>query len=255
MFGAQPGSAARAGRGARPAAPWPRPTWWSSWSTAAKGWCRATRRLPRPSAARAGRSSWPSTRPTTSAPSRRARALPAGFRPGHRGERRARPRRGRAARRDRQPAARRRRRDGDASTEEEVRHGGHAPGELAVAIVGRPNAGKSSLVNRLLREERMIVSPSAGHDPRRGGLASSPWHRKKVRIVDTAGIRKAGRVARGGRGRVAERAAGAARHRAGRRRGAGRRCASSASPTRTRRSPARPTRPAAASSSPRTSGT
>ena len=32
------------------------------------------------------------------------------------------------------------------------------PNEVAVAIVGRPNSGKSSLVNRLLREERMIVS-------------------------------------------------------------------------------------------------
>jgi GTP-binding protein len=85
----------------------------------------------------------------------------------------------------------------DASTEEEERHGAHAPAELAVAIVGRPNAGKSSLVNRLLREDRMIVSPTPGttRDPVDSVLA---WHRKKVRIVDTAGIRKAGRVARGG---------------------------------------------------------
>jgi GTP-binding protein len=84
-----------------------------------------------------------------------------------------------------------------ASTEEEERHGDHAPAELAVAIVGRPNAGKSSLVNRLLREDRMIVSETPGttRDPVDSVLA---WHRKKVRIVDTAGIRKAGRVARGG---------------------------------------------------------
>jgi GTP-binding protein len=83
------------------------------------------------------------------------------------------------------------------STEEEERHGDHAPAELAVAIVGRPNAGKSSLVNRLLREDRMIVSETPGttRDPVDSVLA---WHRKKVRIVDTAGIRKAGRVARGG---------------------------------------------------------
>ncbi len=84
-----------------------------------------------------------------------------------------------------------------ALTEEDERHGGHAPAELAVAIVGRPNAGKSSLVNRLLREDRMIVSelPGTTRDPVDSVLA---WHRKKVRIVDTAGIRKAGRVARGG---------------------------------------------------------
>jgi GTP-binding protein len=83
------------------------------------------------------------------------------------------------------------------ATEAEERHGDHAPGELAVAIVGRPNAGKSSLVNRLLREDRMIVSPTPGttRDPVDSLLT---WHRKKVRIVDTAGIRKAGRVARGG---------------------------------------------------------
>ena len=85
----------------------------------------------------------------------------------------------------------------DASTDEEVQHGRHTPGELAVAIVGRPNAGKSSLVNRLLREDRMIVSPVPGttRDPVDSIFL---WHRKKIRIVDTAGIRKAGRVARGG---------------------------------------------------------
>ena len=84
-----------------------------------------------------------------------------------------------------------------ASTEEEEQHGAHAPAELAVAIVGRPNAGKSSLVNRLLREDRMIVSeiPGTTRDPVDSVFQ---WHRKKVRIVDTAGIRKAGRVARGG---------------------------------------------------------
>lgn len=87
--------------------------------------------------------------------------------------------------------------DADASTEEQERHGGHRPNELSVAIVGRPNAGKSSLVNRLLREDRMIVSPTPGttRDPVDSVFT---WHRKNVRIVDTAGIRKAGRVAAGG---------------------------------------------------------
>ncbi len=40
------------------------------------------------------------------------------------------------------------------------------PEETAVAIVGRPNVGKSSLVNRLLREERVLVSDMPGHDAR-----------------------------------------------------------------------------------------
>ena len=69
--------------------------------------------------------------------------------------------------------------------------------ETAVAIVGRPNAGKSSLVNRLLSEERMIVSEVPG-TTRDSVDAVLTWHRKQFRIVDTAGIRRAGRVARGG---------------------------------------------------------
>jgi GTP-binding protein len=69
--------------------------------------------------------------------------------------------------------------------------------ETAVAIVGRPNAGKSSLVNRLLSEERMIVSEVPG-TTRDSVDAMLTWHRRQFRIVDTAGIRRPGRVARGG---------------------------------------------------------
>jgi GTP-binding protein len=71
------------------------------------------------------------------------------------------------------------------------------PVELSVAIVGRPNAGKSSLVNRLLREERMIVSEVPG-TTRDAVDAVVTWHRRTFRIVDTAGIRRPGRVARSG---------------------------------------------------------
>ena len=69
--------------------------------------------------------------------------------------------------------------------------------EVAVAIVGRPNAGKSSLVNRLLREERMIVSEVPG-TTRDTVDAVLTWHKRQFRIVDTAGIRRPGRVARSG---------------------------------------------------------
>lgn len=69
--------------------------------------------------------------------------------------------------------------------------------EVSVAIVGRPNAGKSSLVNRLLREERMIVSELPG-TTRDSVDAVLTWHRRQFRIVDTAGIRRPGRVARSG---------------------------------------------------------
>jgi GTP-binding protein len=71
------------------------------------------------------------------------------------------------------------------------------PTELAVAIVGRPNVGKSSLLNRLLREERAIVSDVPG-TTRDAVDALIRWHKRQFRIVDTAGIRRPGRVARSG---------------------------------------------------------
>jgi len=77
------------------------------------------------------------------------------------------------------------------------RSGGATLEETAVAVVGRPNAGKSSLVNRLLREERMIVSETPG-TTRDAVDTMLKWHRRQFRIVDTAGIRRPGRVARGG---------------------------------------------------------
>jgi GTP-binding protein len=69
--------------------------------------------------------------------------------------------------------------------------------ETRVAIVGRPNVGKSSLVNRLLREERMLVSDVPGTT--RDAIDSPlTWHRRRFRIVDTAGMRRPGRVRDGG---------------------------------------------------------
>jgi GTPase len=69
--------------------------------------------------------------------------------------------------------------------------------ETSVAIVGRPNAGKSSLVNRLLREERMLVSELPG-TTRDAIDTVLKWHKREFRIVDTAGIRRPGRVGRSG---------------------------------------------------------
>ena len=71
------------------------------------------------------------------------------------------------------------------------------PEETAVAIVGRPNVGKSSLLNRLLRAERSIVSDLPG-TTRDTVDAVLKWHKRTFRIVDTAGIRRPGRVARSG---------------------------------------------------------
>ena len=72
-----------------------------------------------------------------------------------------------------------------------------ASSETTVAIVGRPNVGKSSLVNRLLHEERVLVSDMPGTT--RDAIDSvMTWHRRRFRIVDTAGMRRPGRVASGG---------------------------------------------------------
>ena len=81
------------------------------------------------------------------------------------------------------------------------REGRQAPdtsaGEVSVAIVGRPNVGKSSLVNRLLREERVMVSETPG-TTRDAVDVLLRWHKRDFRIVDTAGIRRPGRVAGSG---------------------------------------------------------
>ena len=69
--------------------------------------------------------------------------------------------------------------------------------EPRIAVAGRPNVGKSSLVNRILREERMLVSATAG-TTRDAIDVPFQWHKRQFRIVDTAGIRKPGRVARSG---------------------------------------------------------
>jgi GTP-binding protein len=69
--------------------------------------------------------------------------------------------------------------------------------EVRVAIVGRPNVGKSSLVNRLLREDRVLVSEVPG-TTRDAVDSVLRWQKRTFRIVDTAGIRRPGRVARSG---------------------------------------------------------
>jgi GTP-binding protein len=67
------------------------------------------------------------------------------------------------------------------------------PGEGKLAIVGRPNVGKSTLLNALLREERAIVNESPGTT--RDSLdAMIRWGDKEMLLVDTAGIKRRGRV-------------------------------------------------------------
>jgi len=61
--------------------------------------------------------------------------------------------------------------------------------ELALAVIGRPNVGKSSLVNALLGEERTLVSEIPG-TTRDAVDARFHWHDRDYRLVDTAGFRK-----------------------------------------------------------------
>ena len=76
--------------------------------------------------------------------------------------------------------------------EKEEREEG-ADGPLKLAIVGRPNAGKSTLVNTMVGEERMITGPEAGIT--RDSIALDwQWHDRPVRLVDTAGLRKRAKV-------------------------------------------------------------
>jgi GTP-binding protein len=64
---------------------------------------------------------------------------------------------------------------------------------LQLAVVGRPNVGKSTLVNRLIGEERLLVGPEAGIT--RDAIAIDWDHRgRRVRLVDTAGMRRQAKV-------------------------------------------------------------
>ena len=75
--------------------------------------------------------------------------------------------------------------------EEEEPSGEDAP--LKLAIVGRPNAGKSTLVNTMIGEQRMITGPEAGIT--RDSISISwEWQGRPVQLVDTAGLRKRAKI-------------------------------------------------------------
>jgi GTP-binding protein len=86
------------------------------------------------------------------------------------------------------------RREGDVPGDEGDEDAGESQNRpLKLAIAGRPNAGKSTLANALLGEERMITGPEAGLT-RDAIAADFDWKGKKVRLYDTAGLRRKARI-------------------------------------------------------------
>ena len=67
-------------------------------------------------------------------------------------------------------------------------------GPLRLAIIGRPNTGKSTLVNRLLGEERLLTGPEAGIT-RDAIMVDWEYRGRSLELVDTAGLRRKSRVA------------------------------------------------------------
>jgi GTP-binding protein len=80
----------------------------------------------------------------------------------------------------------------EAETEEDA----NQDSSIKIAIVGRPNVGKSSLLNKLLGEERAIVSPIAG-TTRDAIDTHLEWDGTPITLIDTAGVRRRGKVERG----------------------------------------------------------
>src|SRR5262249_30527365 len=80
-----------------------------------------------------------------------------------------------------------------AEAADEAEDAAQTGGPIRVAVVGRPNSGKSTLVNRLIGEERLLTGPEAGIT--RDAIAVDlDWHGHGFRVYDTAGIRRRARI-------------------------------------------------------------
>ena len=83
--------------------------------------------------------------------------------------------------------------DEEEPADEDISEEEAATRPIRVAIVGRPNAGKSTLINQLLGEERLLTSPEAG-TTRDSIAVEIDWQGRKFRVFDTAGLRRRSRI-------------------------------------------------------------
>lgn len=83
--------------------------------------------------------------------------------------------------------------DDDIADDEDISEEEAAQRPIRVAIVGRPNAGKSTLINHLLGEERLLTSPEAG-TTRDSIAVEITWQGRQFRVFDTAGLRRRSRI-------------------------------------------------------------
>jgi GTP-binding protein len=81
----------------------------------------------------------------------------------------------------------------DEEDDEEIAEEELATRPIRVAVVGRPNAGKSTLINRLLGEERLLTSAEAG-TTRDSIAVEINWNGRDFRVFDTAGLRRRSRI-------------------------------------------------------------
>ena len=85
--------------------------------------------------------------------------------------------------------------DAEAASSDDISEDGdeRPAGPIRVAIVGRPNAGKSTLINKMIGEERLLTGPEAGIT-RDSISVDWNWKDKEFRLYDTAGMRRKARV-------------------------------------------------------------
>lgn len=81
----------------------------------------------------------------------------------------------------------------EATAESETEEVAAGEKPIRIAIVGRPNTGKSTLINRLVGEERLLTGPEAG-TTRDAIAVDFEWRGRPLRIYDTAGLRRRSRI-------------------------------------------------------------